>query len=107
MSRSADLSSRGTARRTPTDLESRFAAFVAERHPLALNVALETLERCYLEPSLKDAKPGTNWQFERMGYFFVDPVDSKPGKPVFNRTVTLRDTWAKIEKHGASRARGG
>jgi glutaminyl-tRNA synthetase len=60
--------------------------------------SLEVLKRCYLEPSLKNAAPGTNWQFERMGYFFVDPVDSKPGKPVFNRTVTLRDAWAKIEK---------
>jgi glutaminyl-tRNA synthetase len=60
--------------------------------------SLEVLKKCYLEPSLKSAGPGTNWQFERMGYFFVDPVDSKPGKPVFNRTVTLRDAWAKIEK---------
>ncbi|MBP1601928.1 MAG: glutaminyl-tRNA synthetase, partial [Acidobacteria bacterium] len=46
---------------------------------------------------LANAVPGTRCQFERMGYFCVDP-DSAPGKPVFNRTVTLRDTWAKIEK---------
>jgi glutaminyl-tRNA synthetase len=49
------------------------------------------------EPSLKDAKAELRYQFERLGYFTVDP-DSKPGKPVFNRTVTLKDTWAKIEK---------
>ena len=48
------------------------------------------------EPSLRDAKPGMRFQFERLGYFFVDS-DSKPGKPVFNRIVTLRDTWSKIE----------
>ncbi|HXG11655.1 MAG TPA: hypothetical protein VNK04_18005, partial [Gemmataceae bacterium] len=51
-----------------------------------------------LEPSLKNAAPGSRYQFERLGYFFVDPVDSAPGKPVFNRTVTLKDSWAKIEK---------
>ncbi|HBL18778.1 MAG: glutamine--tRNA ligase [Elusimicrobia bacterium GWA2_69_24] len=51
----------------------------------------------WVEPSLKDAKPGSRYQFERVGYFCADP-DSQPGKPVFNRTVTLRDTWAKIEK---------
>ncbi len=51
-----------------------------------------------LEPSLRDAKPGVHYQFERIGYFFTDPIESKAGAPVFNRTVTLRDTWAKIEK---------
>ncbi|MBI4861516.1 MAG: glutamine--tRNA ligase/YqeY domain fusion protein [Candidatus Riflebacteria bacterium] len=60
--------------------------------------SLEVLEGCKLEPGLKSAAPGTRFQFERMGYFFVDPVDSKEGAPVFNRVVTLRDTWAKIEK---------
>ena len=50
-----------------------------------------------LEPSLASAKPGDRYQFERLGYFCVDP-DSKPGALVFNRTVPLRDTWAKIEK---------
>jgi glutaminyl-tRNA synthetase len=53
---------------------------------------------CKLEPGLKDALPGARYQFERLGYFFVDPVDSKPGNPVFNRTASLRDTWAKISK---------
>ena len=60
--------------------------------------SLETVPEAFLEPSLKTAKPGERFQFERLGYFFVDPIDSKPGQPVFNRTVTLRDTWEKIEK---------
>ena len=60
--------------------------------------SLETLTSCRVEPGLKDAVPGSRVQFERLGYFCVDPVDSSPGKPVFNRTVSLRDTWAKIEK---------
>jgi len=55
-----------------------------------------------LEPAVADAGPGTHFQFERQGYFFTDPVDSKPGAPVFNRVVTLRDTWAKIA--GADKA---
>jgi glutaminyl-tRNA synthetase len=59
--------------------------------------SLETLRDAKLEPSLASATPGSRWQFERIGYFCVDP-DSKPGALVFNRTVTLRDTWAKIEK---------
>ena len=60
--------------------------------------SLEVLTDCRLEPSLADAAPGSRYQFERQGYFCVDTVDSKPGNPVFNRTVTLRDTWKKIEK---------
>jgi glutaminyl-tRNA synthetase len=52
---------------------------------------------CKLEPSLAGARPGDRYQFERLGYFAADP-DTTPGKPVFNRTVALRDTWAKIEK---------
>jgi len=59
--------------------------------------SIEVLESCRVEPSLKDAKPGTRYQFERLGYFCVDP-DSADGKLVFNRTVTLRDEWAKIQK---------
>ncbi|MFQ6608918.1 MAG: glutamine--tRNA ligase, partial [Fidelibacterota bacterium] len=62
--------------------------------------SLEILKDSKLEPSLSDAKPGEHYQFERVGYFYVDPVDSREGNPVFNRTVTLRDTWAKIEKSG-------
>ncbi len=53
-----------------------------------------------LEPSLANTKPGEPYQFERLGYFCVDGVDSADGKPIFNRTVTLRDTWAKIAKQG-------
>jgi glutaminyl-tRNA synthetase len=52
----------------------------------------------YAEPALADAEPGQIFQFERLGYFCADAVDSKPGRPVFNRTVTLRDSWAKMEK---------
>ncbi len=59
--------------------------------------SLEVLRDCRVEPSLAAAAPGSRFQFERLGYFCVDP-DSRPGAPVFNRTVTLRDTWAKIEK---------
>jgi glutaminyl-tRNA synthetase len=62
--------------------------------------SLVTITDAKLEPSLKVAKAGTRFQFERIGYFTVDTVDSQPGRPVFNRTVSLRDTWAKIEKSG-------
>ncbi|HJP19054.1 MAG TPA: glutamine--tRNA ligase/YqeY domain fusion protein [Nitrospinota bacterium] len=57
--------------------------------------SLETLPSCHVEPSLKDAKPGSNYQFLRQGYFCVD---SNEKKLIFNRTVSLRDTWAKIAK---------
>ncbi|MDD5680097.1 MAG: glutamine--tRNA ligase/YqeY domain fusion protein [Candidatus Omnitrophica bacterium] len=60
--------------------------------------SLEIVRSCYAEPSLKNAVPGSHYQFERLGYFFVDSISEKDGKPVFNRTVTLRDTWAKIER---------
>ena len=59
--------------------------------------SMTVLAACQLEPSLAEAKPGEKFQFERNGYFCADP-DGTPGKPVFNRTVTLRDTWAKIQK---------
>jgi glutaminyl-tRNA synthetase len=58
--------------------------------------SLEVLAGCKLEPSLRDALPGHRYQFERLGYFSVDS-DSTRQTPVFNRTVTLRDSWAKIE----------
>jgi glutaminyl-tRNA synthetase len=57
--------------------------------------SLEFVSNAKLEPTLADAAPGSHFQFERLGYFFTDPIDSKPGAPIFNRTVTLRDTWAK------------
>jgi glutaminyl-tRNA synthetase len=60
--------------------------------------SLEVLENSYLEPSLKSAKVEDRFQFERQGYFCIDYEDSKPDSLVFNRTVPLRDTWAKIEK---------
>jgi glutaminyl-tRNA synthetase len=59
--------------------------------------SLERLTGCRLEPSLAAAPAGARYQFERLGYFCVDP-DSRPGAPVFNRTVTLKDTWARIQK---------
>ncbi len=57
--------------------------------------SLEVLSGCRVEPSLAHAAPGDRYQFERQGYFFVDPVDSKPEKLVFNRIVTLKDSWSK------------
>jgi glutaminyl-tRNA synthetase len=59
--------------------------------------SLEVLRGCKLEPSVANAAVGSRYQFERLGYFSVDP-DSTPGKLVFNRTVALKDAWAKIEK---------
>jgi len=61
--------------------------------------SLEAVTGCKLEPSLATAAVGATFQFERLGYFCVDP-DTAPGKLVFNRAVTLRDTWAKTEKKG-------
>ncbi len=60
--------------------------------------SLEILTNCFLEPVLADAKVGDKFQFERIGYFCVD-IDSIRGKPIFNRTVPLKDTWAKIERN--------
>lgn len=65
--------------------------------------SLEILRSCRVEPSLAAAKPGCSYQFERVGYFCVDP-DSGPGALVFNRTVTLRDAWAKIASAPTSAA---
>jgi glutaminyl-tRNA synthetase len=62
--------------------------------------SLEVLTACRVEPILANAKPGERYQFERLGYFCVDPVDSTKNKPVFNRTVTLRDTWANVQRAG-------
>jgi glutaminyl-tRNA synthetase len=67
--------------------------FVADLNP----GALEVVRGAKLEPSLATAPVGSRFQFERLGYFVVDP-DGKPGAPVFNRTVTLKDTWAKIQR---------
>lgn len=62
--------------------------------------SLEVLTQCKLEPSLKDALPGERFQFERLGYFCVDAKESATDQLVFNRSVTLRDTWAKMQKKG-------
>jgi len=70
------------------------ADFKAHLNPLSL----QTLNECKLEPSLSHASPGSRYQFERLGYFCVDTEDSRPGKPVFNRTAGLRDEWAKIRR---------
>ena len=59
--------------------------------------SLEVLNSAWVEPSLERAAAGQNFQLERLGYFCVDP-DSRPGAIVLNRTVTLRDSWAKIAK---------
>jgi len=67
--------------------------FVSNLNPSSL----EVVRGAKLEPSLANVTPGTRYQFERLGYFCADP-DSAPGKPVFNRTVALKDTWAKVEK---------
>ena len=64
-----------------------------------LNPASLEVRQAFVEPTLAAGAPGSFFQFERLGYFSVDP-DATPGKPVFNRSVGLRDTWAKIEKKG-------
>jgi glutaminyl-tRNA synthetase len=78
--------------------------FTAERpsdDDASLNpCSLETLSECRVEPSLADAAPGSHFQFERKGYFCADSEDSKPGAPVFNLTVSLRDSWARAQRAG-------
>jgi glutaminyl-tRNA synthetase len=63
--------------------------------------SLRVLNQCKVEPMLGSAAPGSRYQFERIGYFCADFKDSKVGKPVFNRIVSLKDTWAKIEQRGS------
>jgi glutaminyl-tRNA synthetase len=73
---------------------------VGESESFLVNInpdSLKVLTGCKLEPMLASARPGARYQFERVGYFCADIKDSKPGVPVFNRIVTLKDTWAKIE----------
>ena len=70
-----------------------------EDFPAGLNPSsLEVLRQCRVEPSLAEASPGSIYQFERQGYFIVDNADSQPGALVFNRAVSLRDTWARIQQ---------
>jgi glutaminyl-tRNA synthetase len=79
----------------PNDVEEG-QDFLANLNPNSLQV----LTGCKLEPSLAQVKPFERVQFERLGYFCADP-DAAPGVPVFNRTVALKDTWAKVEKRGS------
>jgi glutaminyl-tRNA synthetase len=67
--------------------------------------SLVELTGCRLEPAAAKAEPGARFQFERQGYFCIDVADSKPDALVFNRTITLRDTWAKIQKSAAPKAK--
>jgi glutaminyl-tRNA synthetase len=76
--------------------------FTASLNPQSLEVLLS----CQVEPSLASAAPGQCYQFERLGYFCMDTVDAATGALVFNRTVTLRDTWAKIEQAQAGQRKG-
>ena len=69
--------------------------FTAQLNPNSLTV----LPDCKAEPGLADVKPGERYQFERRGYFCVD-LDSTDGALVFNRTIALRDSWARINKQG-------
>ena len=68
--------------------------------------SLRIVENAMLEPGLLEAEPGARFQFERQGYFYVDARLSESGRPVFNRVVTLRDTWARLER-AALEASGG
>jgi glutaminyl-tRNA synthetase len=81
------------SRESPNDVPEggRFTDFLNPR-------SLQVLSDCRLEPGLAGAAPGSRFQFERLGYFCADLKDSRPGRPVFNRTTGLRDTWAKIQK---------
>ncbi len=79
---------------------------VPEGHHFLENVNEDSYQSLHgmLEPALRKAPPGSRHQFERHGYFCVDTRDSRPDQPVFNRTVALRDTWAKIEQREGSQA---
>ena len=78
-----------------TEMPGASGDYVADLNPRSL----EVLEAAKIEPSVAGAPPGTRYQFERLGYFCVDAA-SAPGRLVFNRTVTLKDTWARIEQRG-------
>ncbi|MFH1395659.1 MAG: glutamine--tRNA ligase/YqeY domain fusion protein [Candidatus Omnitrophota bacterium] len=80
-------------KRDPNDTEEG-KAYIDGLNPNSL----EKLPECYLEPSLKNALVETRYQFERLGYFCLDSIDSKENSPIFNRIVSLRDTWKKIVK---------
>jgi glutaminyl-tRNA synthetase len=81
--------------------DAREKDFMAHINPDSLKI----LEGCKLEPMLRTAAPGDIYQFERMGYFCVDTRGSRQGAPVFNRAVTLRDAWAKIQANQEKKGR--
>ena len=74
------------------DPDAAGADWLEHLHPDSVQV----LTGCKLEPALKGAAPTDHYQFERLGYFCADAIQSKPGAPIFNRTVTLKDSWAKV-----------
>jgi glutaminyl-tRNA synthetase len=76
------------------DADKSVASFLEHLNPGSLGIA----EHAVVEPSLASANPGDRFQFEREGYFILDASESMPNSPVFNRTVTLRDSWSKIEQ---------
>lgn len=78
----------------PRDIEREGGDFTQNLNP----GSLEILDRCYLEKSLEHPEPGVNYQFERKGYFILDEKESEDGRKVFNRTVSLRDSWSKMSK---------
>ena len=94
------------ARRAEVRLYDRLFLTAFPGDDLAHELNPESLKvvEAALEPSLGDAREGERFQFERLGYFAVDAVLSAPGEPVFNRTVTLRDSWAKIEQEALAAA---
>ena len=71
---------------------------VDDKRSLLNSDSLRTFTECKVEPGLADAVPGVNYQFERLGYFCIDAIESQSNGPVFNRTIALRDSWAKIQK---------
>ena len=81
------------------DAEEDSRDFISLLNPESLQV----LSGCQVEPGLANAEPGSRYQFERQGYFCADARDSRPGSPVFNRTVSLRDSWARIEQSQSSK----
>ena len=89
------------ARSVPAEVRLYDRLFTVEQPDAAGNfldvlnpASLSSATGARVEPALRDAPPGSHWQFLRVGYFFVDPVDSRPGAPAWNRTMTLKDTWA-------------
>jgi glutaminyl-tRNA synthetase len=81
---------------TTADMNTAEGDYISHLNPNSLSV----IKKCYIEKSISAAKPGDGYQFERTGYFCVDTKDSTPQHLVFNRTVTLKDSWSKIEKKG-------